>query len=91
MTGPARGSAASLELRGIGKRFPGYAGADAVLAVESVDLLARPGEFVTLIGPSGCGKSTVFNLVAGLDQPTAGEIRIGGEPLAEKNRCNCEY
>ena len=84
MTGPARGSAASLELRGIGKRFPGYAGADAVLAVESVDLLARPGEFVTLIGPSGCGKSTVFNLVAGLDQPTAGEIRIGGEPLADR-------
>jgi ABC-type nitrate/sulfonate/bicarbonate transport system ATPase subunit len=84
MTGTPPGGAVSLELRGIGKRFPGYGGADAVLAVESVDLLARPGEFVTLIGPSGCGKSTVFNLVAGLDQPTAGEIRIGGDPLADR-------
>jgi putative hydroxymethylpyrimidine transport system ATP-binding protein len=82
MTQPTR--ATSLELRGIGKRFPAHGGGAAVLAVEAVDLLARPGEFVTLIGPSGCGKSTVFNLVAGLEQPTGGEIRIGGQPLADR-------
>jgi ABC-type nitrate/sulfonate/bicarbonate transport system ATPase subunit len=76
--------AASLELRGVGKRFPGLGGAAPVLAVDTVDLLARPGEFVTLIGPSGCGKSTVFNVVAGLEEPTGGEIRIGGEPLADR-------
>jgi ABC-type nitrate/sulfonate/bicarbonate transport system ATPase subunit len=76
--------AMSLELQGIGKRFPGQGGVPPVLAVDGVDLLARPGEFVSLIGPSGCGKSTVFNLVAGLDQPTAGEVRIGGVPLADR-------
>jgi len=76
--------ATSLELRAIGKRFPARGGAAPVLAVNGVDLHARPGEFVTLIGPSGCGKSTVFNLVAGLDQPTDGEIRIGGQPLADR-------
>jgi ABC-type nitrate/sulfonate/bicarbonate transport system ATPase subunit len=76
--------ATSLELRGIGKRFPARGGAASVLAVDGVDLQARPGEFVTLIGPSGCGKSTVFNVVAGLDQPTGGEIRIGGQALGDR-------
>ena len=76
--------ATPLELRGIGKQFPGRGGAAAVRAVETLDLVASPGEFVTLIGPSGCGKSTVFNIVAGLDQPTSGEIRIGGQALADR-------
>ena len=86
-TGPAttqQTRATSLELRGVDKQFPGQGGAAAVLAVEAVDLLAGPGEFVTLIGPSGCGKSTVFNIVAGLAQPTGGEIRIGGQALADR-------
>ncbi|HLI01117.1 MAG TPA: ABC transporter ATP-binding protein [Acidimicrobiales bacterium] len=56
----------------------------SVLAVEDVDLHADPGEWVTLIGPSGCGKSTLFNLVAGLDQPSSGEIRIGGSVLDDR-------
>jgi putative hydroxymethylpyrimidine transport system ATP-binding protein len=76
--------AASLELRGLGKRFGGRGGAGDVVAVAGVDLVARPGEFVTLIGPSGCGKSTVFNIVAGLAQPTSGQVLIGGQPLADR-------
>jgi NitT/TauT family transport system ATP-binding protein len=43
-----------------------------------VSLTAAPGEFTCLIGASGCGKSTLLNLVAGLDQPTSGEISVGG-------------
>ena len=43
-----------------------------------MSLAAEPGEFTCLIGASGCGKSTLLNLVAGLDQPTSGEISVGG-------------
>jgi putative hydroxymethylpyrimidine transport system ATP-binding protein len=78
------GQAASLELRGIGKRFAGRGGTPAVVAVEDVDLMARPGEFVSLIGPSGCGKSTVFNIVAGIERQTYGEVMIGEQSLPDR-------
>ena len=48
-----------------------------VVAVEDFDLVVDDREFLVLLGPSGCGKSTVLRLVAGLDVPTAGSIRIG--------------
>src|SRR5262249_6171344 len=44
-------------------------------------LTIEAGEMVSLIGPSGCGKSTLLRLVAGLDQPTSGELRIGNDPI----------
>jgi iron(III) transport system ATP-binding protein len=47
-------------------------------AVHDVSLTVRPGEFFTLLGPSGCGKTTLLRSVAGLEQPNAGEIWIGG-------------
>jgi ABC-type nitrate/sulfonate/bicarbonate transport system ATPase subunit len=50
--------------------------------LDGVDLAVRPGEFAAVIGPSGSGKSTLFNLVAGLDRPTGGEVRIDGRPTA---------
>jgi NitT/TauT family transport system ATP-binding protein len=49
-----------------------------VLALDRVSLTVAPGEFVCLIGASGCGKSTLLSLVAGLDEPTAGEISTDG-------------
>lgn len=49
-----------------------------VAAVRDLDLTIMPGEVVTLIGPSGCGKTTTLRLVAGLEQPDSGEIRLGG-------------
>lgn len=72
----------AVQLSRISRRYDTDNG--SVLAVEDVDLHADAGEWVTLIGPSGCGKSTLFNLVAGLDQPSSGEIRIGGSVLDDR-------
>jgi iron(III) transport system ATP-binding protein len=51
-------------------------------AVSDFDLAVREGELLTLLGPSGCGKTTTLRMIAGLERPSAGEIRIGGEPVA---------
>ncbi|HET7690192.1 MAG TPA: ABC transporter ATP-binding protein [Nocardioidaceae bacterium] len=66
----------SLELEQVSKAY------GDVLAVRELDLRAAPGELLTLIGPSGCGKSTTLRLVAGLEKPTSGSIRIAGEVVA---------
>jgi multiple sugar transport system ATP-binding protein len=50
-----------------------------VAGVRDVSLEVADGEFVSLVGPSGCGKSTTLNLIAGLEQPTAGTVRIGAQ------------
>lgn len=70
----ARPMTAAVHLDRVGKVF-GSAG-NAVTALDGVDLTVEPGEFVCLLGASGCGKSTLLNLVAGLDQPSAGEITL---------------
>jgi multiple sugar transport system ATP-binding protein len=50
-----------------------------VTAVDDLHLAVEAGEFLTLLGPSGCGKTTVLRMIAGLELPDAGEIRIGGK------------
>ncbi|WP_053847527.1 ABC transporter ATP-binding protein [Streptomyces sp. NRRL B-24085] len=62
----------------VSKSFTTTVGRHLVLDDVSIDV--APGEFVTLLGASGCGKSTLLNLVAGLDQPTAGAITTDGRP-----------
>src|SRR5215213_7105496 len=52
---------------------------DGTVAVDHVDLEIGDGEFVVLVGPSGSGKTTVLRMTAGLENPTSGEVRIGGE------------
>ncbi|MBI2845789.1 MAG: ABC transporter ATP-binding protein [Chloroflexi bacterium] len=64
---------AIVETRGLRKHF------GDVAAVDGVDLASKEGEFLVLLGPSGCGKTTLLRLIAGLEQPTAGEILIGGQ------------
>src|SRR6516165_4777663 len=50
-------------------------------AVDGVSFAVSPGQLVVLLGPSGCGKSTTLRLIAGLDEPTAGTIEIGGKDV----------
>jgi spermidine/putrescine transport system ATP-binding protein len=71
----ARG--ADLELIGIRKEFPGF------VAIDDLDLKIPAGEFFALLGPSGCGKTTTLRLVAGLEEPTAGRILIGGKDVTD--------
>ncbi|MGW0431281.1 ABC transporter ATP-binding protein [Micromonospora sp. NPDC003197] len=52
-----------------------------VVAVDGVSIEVRPGEVLALLGPTGCGKSTILRLVAGLDQPSDGQVRIDGRPV----------
>jgi multiple sugar transport system ATP-binding protein len=64
---------ASVELRGLQKRF----GAHQVM--HDVNLTIAQGEFVALVGPSGCGKSTLLRIIAGLEEPSSGEILLDGQ------------
>jgi ABC-type nitrate/sulfonate/bicarbonate transport system ATPase subunit len=65
-----------LTIRGVERRF------DATLALQATDLDVAQNDFVTILGPSGCGKSTLLRIVAGLDVPTAGEVRLDGKRIA---------
>jgi len=47
--------------------------------VDDISFGVKPGEFVSVIGPSGCGKSTMFNIIAGLETPTTGDVRVDGQ------------
>jgi iron(III) transport system ATP-binding protein len=61
---------------GVSKRF------GAVRAVDDAQLCVEKGEFVALLGPSGCGKTTLLRLIAGFEEPDAGEIKVGDRPVA---------
>src|ERR1700733_5082598 len=67
---------AAVSLAGVSKVYG--RGGSAVRALDQVTLTSAPGEFTCLIGASGCGKSTLLSLVAGLDQPTSGEVTVNG-------------
>jgi iron(III) transport system ATP-binding protein len=68
-----------LELDGLTKRF------GTECAVEEFSLSVREGELLTLLGPSGCGKTTTLRLIAGLERPDDGSIRVDGERVAAGN------
>jgi NitT/TauT family transport system ATP-binding protein len=70
---------AKLSVRGVSRLFSTPRG--PLTALDDIHLEVREGEFLCLVGPSGCGKSTLLNLMAGLDQPTSGEIAKDGRRL----------
>ncbi|PHV07104.1 macrolide ABC transporter ATP-binding protein [Janthinobacterium sp. BJB412] len=92
MNGPlppaaATGAAAAtplIRLRGVCKRYG--SGANALLALDHVDLDVAEGEFVAIMGPSGSGKSTAMNILGCLDTPTEGEYRLRGQPVQQLSR-----
>ncbi len=70
------GNGPLIELRQVVKQYRGAAG--VVTALNGIDLQVRQGEFVVVLGKSGAGKSTLVNMIAGIDQPTSGQIRVAG-------------
>lgn len=68
-----------VEVRDVRKVFQSSRG--EVVALSETNLTIRNNEFVCVVGPSGCGKSTLLNILAGLDVPTSGEVRIDGETI----------
>ncbi|CAM5378154.1 ABC transporter ATP-binding protein [Streptomyces abikoensis] len=81
ISGTPPGHAPAIELRGASKVFRTPSGASHT-AVRDLDLTVEQGEFVAVVGPTGCGKSTTLTLVSGLEEPTEGEVLVGGEPVA---------
>ncbi len=67
----------ALSLEGVTKHF------GSVTAVDDVDLEIPKGQLVCFLGPSGCGKTTLLRAIAGLEQPSAGRVRLGGEDITE--------
>ena len=72
----------SIEVKNINKSFESKK-TNELSVLENINLTIKDGELVCLLGPSGCGKTTLLRLIAGLDQPTSGEIIANGE-LVEK-------
>jgi len=66
----------SIQIENVTKRFGSFT------AVENLSLDIKDGEFVALLGPSGCGKTTTMNMIAGLEDPTEGAIKFGGQSLS---------
>src|SRR4051794_29435672 len=69
---------AEITLDNVSKRYP-----DGFEAVRNMNLQIEDGEFMILVGPSGCGKSTALRMIAGLEEITDGELRIGGDVMTE--------
>src|SRR5262249_57053726 len=68
-------------LSGVTRIYPPAAGTQAVHALGPVDLDLKRGEFFAVVGPSGCGKSTLLEVLAGLQQPTAGTVTFEGRSV----------
>ena len=82
MADPVPPAPPRVEMHGIGKHFG--AGPTRVDALIDIDLRVDPGELVGLRGPSGCGKSTLLNVIGCVTEPSAGEMRLDGEPVYEQ-------
>jgi putative ABC transport system ATP-binding protein len=78
----------SIHLESLAKRYPG---ASQRAALEGVDLSITPGTFLAIVGKSGSGKSTLFNLIAGLDRPSAGSVRIGADEISAMDEASLAH
>ncbi|MGJ0205097.1 ATP-binding cassette domain-containing protein [Leucobacter sp. gxy201] len=85
---PDTDSTPAVEVSGVDKIFNTAAG--QVNALQNIDLTVAPGEFISLIGPSGCGKSTLMRIIADLETPTRGELKVFGKD-AQQARKDQDY
>ncbi|MGM0675620.1 MAG: ABC transporter ATP-binding protein [Spirochaetota bacterium] len=69
-----------LEVRDVHKTYS--LGKTQIRALRGVSFSVEPGDFLSIVGPSGCGKTTLLNILGSIDEPSAGEVRIDGEPLS---------
>ncbi|CAN5141581.1 ABC transporter ATP-binding protein [soil metagenome] len=69
----------AIQLSNVAKSYPGAAG--EFRALQDLTLTIERGEFVAIVGPSGSGKSSLLNLLAGIDRPSSGELRVAGQAL----------
>jgi len=74
---------AEVRFQQVSKAYPPHRGSEPVEVLRQLDLDIEDGEFLVLVGPSGCGKSTLLRLLAGLEQPTGGEIYVGSRPVSQ--------
>jgi NitT/TauT family transport system ATP-binding protein len=75
---------AAIHLQDVCKVFGKPGSGETFRAVDGLDLDVRPGQMLALLGKTGCGKSTIFNMIAGLTEPTSGTVRVTGrDPFAE--------
>ena len=70
----------AIELVNVSRRFVTPDG-KSMTAIRNFSMTVEPGEFVAVVGPTGCGKSTTLNLVTGLATPSAGQVRVMGQPV----------
>jgi multiple sugar transport system ATP-binding protein len=73
---------AAVRFQQVCKTYPPRRGGEPVSVLRQLDLAVDDGEFLVLVGPSGCGKSTLLRLLAGLEQPSSGEIYVAERPMS---------
>ena len=82
MQGASTADALAIRAEGLAKWFTRPSGrSDRYLVFENLDLQVEDGEFFCLLGPSGCGKTTLLDIVAGFEPPSAGLVKVFGEPV----------
>src|SRR5260221_13713819 len=81
MTDTVREQDVHASLSGVTRIYPAAAGTQAVQALGPVDLDLKRGEFFAIVGPPGCGKATLLEVLAGLQQPTAGTVTFEGRSV----------
>ena len=73
----------AVDITGVEKRF------GDLVAVRDLDLRIERGEFFSIIGPSGCGKTTTLRMIAGFEEPTAGQVLLDGRDISRTSRATC--
>ncbi|MFC6704307.1 ABC transporter ATP-binding protein [Flexivirga alba] len=77
---PGAGDSARIEITGLTKRYITPKG-DPFTAIRDVTFTVEPGQFCAIVGPTGCGKSTTLGQVSGLENPSGGSVKVGGNPV----------